>query len=100
MTICSTDRIENTVSNDTHIVGVFTDPLLRNGLHNPVLLLCARMLRALPSNGRCLQSQLLATGLYATQYIRIQFIPHWKRVTSLLQSPAVGAVQRNNRCLL
>jgi hypothetical protein len=48
---------------------VFTEPLFRNGLHNPVvLLLCACMLRALPSNGRCLQSHRLATCLYATIY--------------------------------
>jgi hypothetical protein len=45
---------------------VFTDPLLRNGLHNIiVLLLCACMLRELPSNGRCLQSHRLAADLYA-----------------------------------
>jgi hypothetical protein len=32
-----TDRIENTVSKNNPIfVGVFTDKLLRNGLHNPV----------------------------------------------------------------
>jgi hypothetical protein len=44
---------------------VFTEPLLRNGLHDPVvLLLRADMLLALPSNGRCLQSHCLATGLY------------------------------------
>jgi hypothetical protein len=53
----------NTVSNNTPIVvGVFTDPLLRNGLQNPVILL----LRELPSNGRYLQSPRLATGLFAT----------------------------------
>jgi hypothetical protein len=46
---------------------MFTEPLLRNGLHNlVVLLLRACMLRALPSNGRCLQSHCLATDLYAT----------------------------------
>jgi hypothetical protein len=39
-----------------------TEPLLINGLHNPVIL----MLRALPSNGRCLQNHCLAKGLYAT----------------------------------
>jgi hypothetical protein len=43
---------------------VFTESLLRNGLHNPVvLLLHACMLPVLPSNGRCLQSHRLATGL-------------------------------------
>jgi hypothetical protein len=47
---------------------VFTEPLLRDGLHNSVvLLLRASMLRALPNNGRCLQSHRLATGLYATE---------------------------------
>jgi hypothetical protein len=47
--------------------GVFTDPLFRKGLHNSVLLLLrACMLRALPCNGRCLQRDYLATGLYAT----------------------------------
>jgi hypothetical protein len=41
--------------------------MLRNGLHNPfVILLRACMLRALPNNGRCLQSHRLATGLYST----------------------------------
>jgi hypothetical protein len=44
---------------------VFTEPLLRNGLHNPVvLLLRASVLQALPSNDRCLQSHRLTTGLY------------------------------------
>jgi hypothetical protein len=40
------DRIENTVSSNAPIiVGVFTDPLLRNGLYNPVVqLLRAYML--------------------------------------------------------
>jgi hypothetical protein len=59
---------ENTVYNNTPIVvSVFTFPLLRNGLHNPVvLLLRACMLRTLPSNSRCLQSKYLSTGLYAT----------------------------------
>jgi hypothetical protein len=32
-----------------YCLGVFTDQLLRNGLHNPLVLL----LRALPRNGRC-----------------------------------------------
>jgi hypothetical protein len=46
---------------------VFIEPLLINGLHNPVvLLLRAHMLRALSSNGRCLQTHRLTTGLYAT----------------------------------
>jgi hypothetical protein len=40
---------------------VLTDLLLRNGLRNTVLLL-----RALPSNGRCLHSHRLETGLYIT----------------------------------
>jgi hypothetical protein len=45
---------------------VFANPLLRNGLHNPVLLLLrACMLRVFPSNGRYLQSHRLATGLHA-----------------------------------
>jgi hypothetical protein len=49
------------------VVGVFTDPLPRNGLHYPiVLLLRMHMLRALSSNGHCLQSRRLATRLYAT----------------------------------
>jgi hypothetical protein len=54
--------------------GMFTAPLHINGrgadhIENTVLLLsCARKLRALPSNGRCLQSHCLATGLYATVY--------------------------------
>jgi hypothetical protein len=46
---------------------VFTEPLLRNGLHNPVVIfLRTCMSRASPSNGRCLQSHRLATGLYST----------------------------------
>jgi hypothetical protein len=52
---------------------VFTEPLLRNRLHNHVvLLLRACMLQVLPSNGRCLQSHRLATGLYATIYLQAQ----------------------------
>jgi hypothetical protein len=43
---------------------VFTDPLPRNELHNPILLLWA-----LPSNGCCLHSYHLPTGLYSTLYI-------------------------------
>jgi hypothetical protein len=43
---------------------VFTEPLHRNGLYNPVVLLLPKcMLRALSSNGRYLQSHCLATGL-------------------------------------
>jgi predicted permease len=63
------DRIENIVSNNTPIVvSLFTDPLLINGLHNPVvLLLGACILRALPSNDLCLYSDSLATALFATQ---------------------------------
>jgi hypothetical protein len=56
--------------------GVFTTPLHINGpgadhTENTVLLLlCAWMLQALPSNGGCLQSHCLATGLYsATCYV-------------------------------
>jgi hypothetical protein len=46
---------------------VFTNPLLKNGLHNIVVLsLRACILQALPSNGRYLQSRRLSTGLYAT----------------------------------
>jgi hypothetical protein len=54
--------------------GVFTAPLHSNGrcadrIENTVLLLLhACMLRALASNGRCLQSHCLATDLYATIY--------------------------------
>jgi hypothetical protein len=73
------DRTENTFSNNTAIVAnVFSHPLLRNRLHNPVvLLLRAYMLRALPSNGRCLQSHRLAAGLYATIYFSIsQYYSH------------------------
>jgi hypothetical protein len=52
--------------------GVFTSSLHSNSrgaddIENSVLLLLrAWMLRTLPSNGRCLQSHCLATGLYAT----------------------------------
>jgi hypothetical protein len=43
---------------------VFTEPLLGNGLHDSdVLLLRTCMLRALPSNGRCLHNHFLATGI-------------------------------------
>jgi hypothetical protein len=49
------------------VVGVFTNPLPRNGLHNHfVLLLLSCILRALPSNGRCLQQR-----VYTPQYIII-----------------------------
>jgi hypothetical protein len=41
--------------------GVFTDPLLRNWLHNTVVLL----LHALSGNGLCLQSHRLVTGVCA-----------------------------------
>jgi hypothetical protein len=60
-----TGRIEDTVSNNNYCCrGVFTNPLLRNGLHNLlVLFLCTCMLRALLSNGRCLHIHRLATGL-------------------------------------
>jgi hypothetical protein len=59
---------------------VFTEPLLINGLHNPVvLLLLAYMLQTFPSNGRCLQSYRLATGLYATIYNVYQENEHLKR---------------------
>jgi hypothetical protein len=59
-------------SNNTLIVvDVFTDPLLRNVLNNPVvLLLLACILRALHSNSRCLEKHCLATGLYATIWIK------------------------------
>jgi hypothetical protein len=54
--------------NTSIVVGVFTDPLLRNGLR-------ACMLPALPSNDRCLHSHCLATGLYATilSYLQIKY---------------------------
>jgi hypothetical protein len=48
-----------------------TELLLRNGLHNlVVLLLRVSKLLALPSNGRCLQSRRLAIGLYTTIFSR------------------------------
>jgi hypothetical protein len=51
--------------------GLFTVPLHSNGhgadhIQDIVLLLCACMLRALPINGRCLQSHCLAMGLHTT----------------------------------
>jgi hypothetical protein len=62
--------------------GVFTDPLHRNGLHNFVLLLLrASMLRAFPSNGRCLQSHCLATGLYATLQSIFNILPRFMCLT-------------------
>jgi hypothetical protein len=68
------DGIENAFSKNTPIVvGVFSDPLLRNGLHNPVVqLLLACMLWALPSNACCLQSHCLATGVDATVCVDLQ----------------------------
>jgi hypothetical protein len=65
------DRIENTIPNNTPIVvRVFTDPLIRNGLHNPFfLLLRVCMLRALPGNGRRPQSHRSETCLYASVLI-------------------------------
>jgi hypothetical protein len=44
---------------------VFSDPLLRNGLHYNVVLLLHAMI-ALLSNGSCLHSHRVATGLYVT----------------------------------
>jgi hypothetical protein len=62
----SADHIENTASLLLRSVSrgyVFTEPLLRNELHNPVvLLLRAIMLRALHRNGSHSQSHLSATG--------------------------------------
>jgi hypothetical protein len=50
------------VSNSNYCCrGVYTDALLRNGLHNRLLLL-----RTIPSNDGCLHSRHVATGLYAT----------------------------------
>jgi hypothetical protein len=68
---------------------VFTEPLIRKGLHNSVvLLLHACMLRALHSNDRCLQSHCLATGLYAVIIIWIQTITvHHFPVTFFSLSP-------------
>jgi hypothetical protein len=40
--------------------------VVQKRLHNPGLLFRAYMLRTLPSNGHCLQSHRLETGLYAT----------------------------------
>jgi hypothetical protein len=65
---------------------VFTEPLLRNGLQNPVvLLLRACALWDLPSNDRSLQSQSLTTGLYATITIIIVTC-WWVRVTNKMCS--------------
>jgi hypothetical protein len=48
---------------------MFTKPLLRNGLHNPgVLLLHTCILQALHRDGCCLQGHCLAVGLYAMIY--------------------------------
>jgi hypothetical protein len=64
------DYTENTILLLLHVCmrrNMFTEAMLREGLHNPVfLLLHACMLLALPSNGRYLQSHCLAMGLYAT----------------------------------
>jgi hypothetical protein len=60
-------KIRSTVARVTFRGNMFTEPLLRNGLNNPVIILLrACMFWALPSNCRCLQSHRLATGLYAT----------------------------------
>jgi hypothetical protein len=68
---CCAERIENAVSNNNYCCrGMFTDPLLRNGLHYifvPLLPVC--MLRELAINDRYIQSRRLATGLYATIYL-------------------------------
>jgi hypothetical protein len=62
---------------------VFTALLHSNGrggdhLENSVLLLCACMLWAFPSNGCCLQSNSLATNLYATIF--------WKRTVEWMRT--------------
>jgi hypothetical protein len=58
------DHIENTAP---LLLRAYSELLLRNGLHNPVVLwLHACMLRALHSNGRCLQRHCLVSCLYAT----------------------------------
>jgi hypothetical protein len=45
---------------------MFTELLLRKGFYNTaVQFLRACTLRALPNNGRCLESHCLAAGLYA-----------------------------------
>jgi hypothetical protein len=51
---------------------VFTEPMLRKGLHNPVVLL----LRALPSNGGCSQSHRLSTVLHVTIHSLSEDIEH------------------------
>jgi hypothetical protein len=51
---------------------VFTEPLLTNGLHNPVVLLLRQcMLRTLHSNGICLQNHHLGRDLYATVILQL-----------------------------
>jgi hypothetical protein len=78
---CSADclgagNVENTASvllRRVYRGHVFTEQLLRNGFLNPVvLLLRVCMLRALHSNGRCLQSHGLATGMYTTILITLR----------------------------
>jgi hypothetical protein len=67
------DRTENTATNENFIVvGVFTYPLPRNWLHNTVLLMRACMLRALRSNGRCLQSRRLTRDLYTDLHLKVE----------------------------
>jgi hypothetical protein len=59
---------------------MFTGPLPRNGLHKTgFLLLRVCMLRALPSNGRYLQSHRVAMGLYAAI-----FLHHFRTATVVL----------------
>jgi hypothetical protein len=50
--------------------------LAMDHIENTVLLSHACMLRALPSNGRCLQRYRLATNLYATIYFLRQIRMH------------------------
>jgi hypothetical protein len=67
--VCCCGALSLTRARFCRVQFMFTGPLLRNELHNPVLLLTC-FLWALPSNGRCFQSHCLATGLYATVWIQ------------------------------
>jgi hypothetical protein len=96
-----TNRIENTVSNNTPIVtDVFTYPFLRNRLQKPVvLLLLTCVLRALANNCCCLQNHCLAMGLYVTIYtcfiiVQSQFVGRRENFLTSYDSYARSANKR------
>jgi hypothetical protein len=67
-------------------------------MENTVKSLSACMLRALPSNGRCLQRHCLATGLYATVLFNHRETVYWLLIFSIsyLKTSSVSRTFANN----